>query len=96
MTPNLNERILKLWKSTRPSGTWVDETNFFTPSDGLRQKIFNSQKGKLTQGFKPRVCCKGIVPSSPLEAAELSNGVNGGLYKPVIKYKIRRGGMEVL
>ena len=31
MTPNLNERILKLWKSTRPLGAKVDETNFFTP-----------------------------------------------------------------
>jgi hypothetical protein len=30
VTLNLNERILKLWKSIRPSGTKVDETNFFT------------------------------------------------------------------
>jgi hypothetical protein len=32
MTLNLNERILKLWKSTRPPGMKVDEINFFTPS----------------------------------------------------------------
>jgi hypothetical protein len=32
VTLNLNERILKLWKSTRPFGTKVDESNFFTPS----------------------------------------------------------------
>jgi hypothetical protein len=29
-TFNLNERILKLWKSTHPSGTKVDETIFPT------------------------------------------------------------------
>jgi len=35
VTLNLNERILKLWESIRPSGMKVDETNFFTPSEGL-------------------------------------------------------------
>jgi len=35
VTLNLNERILKLWKSTRPFGTKVDESNFFTASEGL-------------------------------------------------------------
>jgi len=42
VTLNLNERILKLWKSIRPSGTKVDETNFFTPSgesEGILPKI---------------------------------------------------------
>jgi hypothetical protein len=34
VTLNLNERILKLWKSTRPFGTKVDESNFFTASGG--------------------------------------------------------------
>jgi hypothetical protein len=34
---NLNERILKLWESTRPFGTKVNETNFFTPSDPLHE-----------------------------------------------------------
>jgi hypothetical protein len=32
---NPNERILKLWKSTRPFGTKVDESNFFTRSGDL-------------------------------------------------------------
>ena len=34
VTLNLNERILKLWKSTCPFGTKVDETNFSPPSGG--------------------------------------------------------------
>jgi hypothetical protein len=34
VTLNLNERILKLWKSTRPFATKVDEINFFTASGG--------------------------------------------------------------
>jgi hypothetical protein len=32
VTLNLNERILKLWKSTRPFGIKVDKSNFFTAS----------------------------------------------------------------
>ena len=34
VTLNLNERILKLWRSTRPFGTKVDGSNFFTGSGG--------------------------------------------------------------
>jgi hypothetical protein len=35
VTLNLNERILKLWRSTRPFGTKVDESNFFTAPEPL-------------------------------------------------------------
>jgi hypothetical protein len=40
VTLNLNERIPKLLKSTRPFGTRVDETNFFTPSKGITSASF--------------------------------------------------------
>ena len=35
VTFNLSEHILKFWKSTRPSGTKGDKTNFLKPSEGL-------------------------------------------------------------
>jgi hypothetical protein len=32
-----NERILKLWKSPRPFGSEIDETDFFTFFEGLSE-----------------------------------------------------------
>jgi hypothetical protein len=56
VTLNLNERILKLWKSTRPFRIKVDKSNFFTASPsrvrldrgGLPSETLNS--GSLERG----------------------------------------------
>jgi len=37
MIVSLNERILKVRRFIHPPGTKVDETNFFTPSRGIRE-----------------------------------------------------------
>jgi hypothetical protein len=49
VTLHLNERILKLWKSTHPFGTKVDENNFFTASGDkwIREAVWSNMEKEL-------------------------------------------------
>ncbi len=58
---NLNERIVKLWKSTHPFRTKVDESNFFTPSEAfLSNSKENGRRG--INGFCIRTGSRGSNP----------------------------------
>ena len=68
MTPNLNERILKLWKFNCPLGTRVDETNFFTVSGAGGFDLKRTFIFRLTVFLKDiRVMLKDIPRPAPPE-----------------------------
>lgn len=51
---NLNERFLKFWKSTRPFGTKLDETNFSTASQLWSEILSLDQGGLFGENLEPK------------------------------------------
>ena len=52
---NLNERFLKFWKSTRPFGTKLDETNFFTASQLWPEIVSQDRCGLFRENLKRHI-----------------------------------------